>query len=144
MFSLLSVLSALSTCVDGKHGKQESGPPLFFVRYSLFFVDCSFFCKVTAGRHMPILTFADLVILYRIFFSRPRISSAAIHLQIQSTLRIPHLQDRPQFTKFAQIFNTKMEKIQVVTKGVLGSVSQADIDALESEGKKSLAKLLAM
>ena len=34
-----------------------------------------------------------------------------------------------------------MEKIQVVTKGVLGSVSQADIDALESEGKKSLAKL---
>ncbi|MDE6135838.1 MAG: glucose-6-phosphate isomerase, partial [Muribaculaceae bacterium] len=35
-----------------------------------------------------------------------------------------------------------MEKIQVITKGVLGSVSQADIDALASEGNAGLAKLL--
>lgn len=35
-----------------------------------------------------------------------------------------------------------MKKIQVETKGVLGTVSQANIDALEAEGKKSLAKLI--
>ncbi|MCM1066437.1 MAG: glucose-6-phosphate isomerase [Muribaculaceae bacterium] len=35
-----------------------------------------------------------------------------------------------------------MEKIQVVNKGVLGSVSQADITALQGEGNASLTKLI--
>lgn len=35
-----------------------------------------------------------------------------------------------------------MEKIQVITNGVLGSVSQADIDALAAEGQAGLSKLI--